>query len=432
MPSRTPQRDATSEVAASGTIEAQRREPFGKSPSVGARGIATQQRLLAAALELFDEVGYHQTTVETITERAGCSRPTLYQYFESKDDLFRRLAGRFGEDLAGLIESLEPIDASAAGLTVTRRWFGQLLDVHEQYRPIARSFAASLQRDRQMVEGARALSDRYGTALRSVLVEPPPTNVALEAFAGMVMVTAFGTCTLGSHPNGGLGRQRLVDGVASAVHRAFFGKIPDVNAMLPDSALESPPQRELGPPPRNDRALRPKGERTRSLLLTSARAVFAELGYHATRVDDIAAKASLSHGAFYRYFPDKEAIFLEIALAAAAGMVELLDELPEPTDGLESWCRRYYTAYRRHGALFSMWAEANEAGVPTADDIEHIVGAKLETILAGRGFGDAAVDSLFLWALVQNGPQATIGYGALDVADAVAATAQIMDRSILD
>lgn len=43
--------------------------------------------ILHAALELFAEHGYDETTVTQITERAGMSRRLFFYYFESKDDI---------------------------------------------------------------------------------------------------------------------------------------------------------------------------------------------------------------------------------------------------------------------------------------------------------------------------------------------------------
>ena len=46
-----------------------------------------RERLTAAALELFDERGYEQTTVDDIAARAGVGRTTFFRAFGSKDDV---------------------------------------------------------------------------------------------------------------------------------------------------------------------------------------------------------------------------------------------------------------------------------------------------------------------------------------------------------
>jgi len=54
-----------------------------------------------------------------------------------------------------------------------------------------------------------------------------------------------------------------------------------------------------------------KSER-RLELLRAARDVFATRGYHAAKVDDIVARASVAKGTFYLYFRDKRSVFVEL------------------------------------------------------------------------------------------------------------------------
>ena len=51
---------------------------------------------------------------------------------------------------------------------------------------------------------------------------------------------------------------------------------------------------------------------TRDRLLQAAMDVFASKGYHGAVVDDIVAASDTSKGAFYHYFPSKQAIFLAL------------------------------------------------------------------------------------------------------------------------
>ena len=45
-------------------------------------------QLLAAALEVFTSAGYHAAAMDEIADRAGVSKPVLYQHFPSKLDLY--------------------------------------------------------------------------------------------------------------------------------------------------------------------------------------------------------------------------------------------------------------------------------------------------------------------------------------------------------
>jgi AcrR family transcriptional regulator len=51
---------------------------------------------------------------------------------------------------------------------------------------------------------------------------------------------------------------------------------------------------------------------TYEALLQAAARVFARLGFDAAQTPEIAAEAGVSTGAFYRYFPDKRAVFVEV------------------------------------------------------------------------------------------------------------------------
>jgi AcrR family transcriptional regulator len=56
-----------------------------------ARGAATRAKLLAAAEDVFTELGYHEASIVKITEAAGVAQGTFYLYFGSKQDVFEEV-----------------------------------------------------------------------------------------------------------------------------------------------------------------------------------------------------------------------------------------------------------------------------------------------------------------------------------------------------
>ena len=60
-------------------------------PAVRPPTTDTEERLLDAALTLFAEKGYEAASVREIIEATGVTRPVLYYYCSSKEDLFKRL-----------------------------------------------------------------------------------------------------------------------------------------------------------------------------------------------------------------------------------------------------------------------------------------------------------------------------------------------------
>ncbi len=56
----------------------------------------------------------------------------------------------------------------------------------------------------------------------------------------------------------------------------------------------------------------PKGKRTRAQILSAARKVLAHSGYVTLRMSDVSSEAGLSMGALYRYFANKDEMFLSL------------------------------------------------------------------------------------------------------------------------
>ena len=66
-------------------------------------------------------------------------------------------------------------------------------------------------------------------------------------------------------------------------------------------------------------------------LLEAAFALFVEKGFAATRIDDIAARAGVSKGTVYLYFPSKQAVFEALVRQAVLPNVErLIGETAHP------------------------------------------------------------------------------------------------------
>ena len=98
-----------------GAVAVVRRAPFSDNPEVGARGQRTQQRILDAALLVFGDEGYHGCSVDRIAKAAHCSRVSFYQYFASKEEVFRQLAGQVARQMSASTEALDPLTPDREG-----------------------------------------------------------------------------------------------------------------------------------------------------------------------------------------------------------------------------------------------------------------------------------------------------------------------------
>src|SRR4030088_2360646 len=64
---------------------------------------ARRAQLLAAAQDVFVANGYHAAAMDEIADRAGVSKPVLYQHFPSKLELYLALLDTQVEQLGGRV-----------------------------------------------------------------------------------------------------------------------------------------------------------------------------------------------------------------------------------------------------------------------------------------------------------------------------------------
>src|SRR5262250_693870 len=64
---------------------------------------ARRRQLLGAAQEVFVAQGYHAAAMDEIAERAGVSKPVLYQHFPGKLDLYLALLDESVEQLVQIM-----------------------------------------------------------------------------------------------------------------------------------------------------------------------------------------------------------------------------------------------------------------------------------------------------------------------------------------
>ncbi|QUX26043.1 TetR/AcrR family transcriptional regulator [Nocardiopsis sp. MT53] len=146
------------------------------------RRLATHREIHEAALDLFEEQGVRETTVQQIAERAGVSQRTFFRHFETKEQ-----AGLPGHHrLARMVEELEPPAGDPAGtLRHIERATALALAADDpelrEHRRVALLFA----REPELLVLAAAREKALITRLRERLSAPPadldPTAALLVA-----------------------------------------------------------------------------------------------------------------------------------------------------------------------------------------------------------------------------------------------------------
>lgn len=417
--------------------EVVRRPPFGGNPQVGERGTNTYRRILAAALDVFGDVGFHDTSVELITEVAGCSRPAFYQYFPSKDDVFWRLAGQLAAAMGDLADDLGEIPADVEGVARLRDWFDALIDLYEEYEPVFVAFPTAVREKHAPVKGESpaGITLRLGRALVAADGRTAKPS-KLDGLAGTTITVFLRTIHYWRVGVGGVTRRRFVDGTAQTLHRLLHGRVDGVNA----GPVRNPPKKRVPPLPEPpgaepDRPLRPRGLKTRQALLEAGSAVLLARGYHDTKVDEIAEMVGVSRANFYRHFESKDHLLHVLAQQTASEMVDLFDSYPAEDDAaaLKSWMRTWLTSYRSNGGVISAWQEITVSDPDLASfsiEVALVAFDRLHRIVSRRGFGDSTVDAVTLLALVERVPYAALALGTIDERAAVDASVYLIRRAL--
>ncbi|MGD0386154.1 MAG: helix-turn-helix domain-containing protein [Solirubrobacteraceae bacterium] len=139
-------------------------------------------RLAQAAMELYSERGFEQTTVAEIAARAGLTERTFFRHFADKREVLFAGADALAEAVVTAVASAPgsaaPIAAAAAGVEAA----GQLLQERRDYaRRRQAVIAANAElRERELIKLA-SLAAAIAEALRSRGVEDPAASLAAEA-----------------------------------------------------------------------------------------------------------------------------------------------------------------------------------------------------------------------------------------------------------
>jgi AcrR family transcriptional regulator len=102
---------------------------------------------------------------------------------------------------------------------------------------------------------------------------------------------------------------------------------------MPLKKIENENQRAVQEPDSSLSRQALRSERTRTALLTAAEKVFARDGFEASRIEDIAAEADRSRGAFYANFATKTEVFLALRSRAARRRARELKERIDQVSG---------------------------------------------------------------------------------------------------
>lgn len=168
--------------------------PVRRPAHTAARG-DKRAAILAAALELFVERGFHGTAVPEVADRAGVGAGTIYRYFASKEALVNALYQREKGALAVRMLKDFPVDV---GAREQFRALWQRMSVYVAEQPLSFSFLELHNHASYLDDASRAVEDRivaFAVGIvetaqrRGELRAAPPLlliGLVLGAFVGLV------------------------------------------------------------------------------------------------------------------------------------------------------------------------------------------------------------------------------------------------------
>lgn len=363
--------------------------------AVGRRGLHTRQRIVASAGELFVAHGYHGTSLDAIAKAVGGSRATVYQYFHSKEEILVEL---FRHAEPGVLEhgrSLGCLGPTVDGVRHLHQWLVEWAALYDKHAVVLLELPGV-----GTIEGipeinAGAVSGKYADMITGKLrdagvagIDPADAGGALLRIAHMVNLYRFRAMfglrsSTRTSASLAIAMQLLLfpdtpdDVIATVADEPAGAHFPELSDDIesltlcePDALAQSPVRRDI---------------------LTAASALFAERGYYAVAMEDIATASEISRATLYRHFGSKVKILGELtdgAILAArylAGELRHLAERGSDLDALQRWLVQFVIHNRRFSGVTRAWYDGTLAQQLPVDAVTHGVGAFHRAVVALLG-----------------------------------------------
>lgn len=165
-----------------------------KTPNGRLPRTARKAQLLHVALDVFAESGYHAAAMDEIAERAGVSKPVLYQHFPGKLDLYLALLETSVDTVInGVKSALDSTQDNRRRVQATMElWYDYVADSRAAFRLV---FEADLTSDPRVRELVERVTEESAQAIAEVIREdtnlsPPASHLLAAGLVGIGHVSA--------------------------------------------------------------------------------------------------------------------------------------------------------------------------------------------------------------------------------------------------
>lgn len=323
--------------------------------------------------------------MEAIGEATGRSGAAVYQYFSGKFEIFAVFLREFGVELRRLAQQFPLLTDGEAGRQSLRDWIVQLMEVVERHPGTILSWSQVRYTEPELGNLGQDNFQNYQTAVMDRLVQAgvhPPTPSVVPV--GIMSVVQWSTL-LNARRTEPVAPSALADALARMLHAFLFGRA----TAAPETDDEAStgyrlPSIALGDALGLRRPVTPRGVGTVQRILLAAAERFRVNGYRGTSLNDVAARAGVSHGSVYTYWADREALFGTLAGHAVAAIERQQHRLPSrpPTgDSIDRWVEGWVSMIDLHGSVLYVWQ--HEVDGPGLDQLAARRDAALAGTIAG-------------------------------------------------
>jgi AcrR family transcriptional regulator len=184
---------------------------------------ARRRQLLDAALSVFVAQGYHAAAMDDIADKAGVSKPVLYQHFPGKRDLYLAL---LDESAASLMEAVRAAMSSTSDnkervRNTVRAYYRFVEDKNGAFRLV---FESDLIGEAEVRDRVEAVERQCAEAVGAIIAEDtglPEAEARLlgAGLAGIAQVTARSWAASGEP----IPRDQAIELVSSLAWRGIRG-----------------------------------------------------------------------------------------------------------------------------------------------------------------------------------------------------------------
>jgi AcrR family transcriptional regulator len=167
----------------------------------------TRRALLDAARTVFLEQGFHDTSLDTVADRAGLTKGAVYSRFESKADLFLALLAERIEERLAQVRSVLGTGASAGDVSAPERQYHAILRTQLDWTLLVIEFRVHAARHPEINRRYAALHRCFYDALVEAAREsaaaggPSPVRPPEEYIAAALVLGSGSALELAADPS---------------------------------------------------------------------------------------------------------------------------------------------------------------------------------------------------------------------------------------